>query len=137
MSGVLAPFPSPLEPTSASAHGWRTADAPTARELVALACAAPLRLLRERERLALGVRRELAARLGGTLLGRAWVVLAPLSTFALYWFLFTRLLGLKLPDLGPEFASAMGVWIFTGALVWSAFAEGLARSARSLEEGAG
>lgn len=137
MSGVPAPISSPLEPTSASAHGWRTAAAPKARELVTLASGAPLRLGRERERLALGVRRELAARLGGTLFGRAWVVLAPLATFALYWFLFTRLLGLRMPELPPAQASAMGVWIFTGALVWSAFAEGLSRAARALEENAG
>jgi len=133
MSGVPAPIPS----APPSARGWRTARVPGARELVALALAAPLRLVRERERLSPGVRRELSARLNGTLLGRAWVVLAPLATFGLYWFLFTRLLGVRLPDLPEALSSAMGVWIFTGALVWGALAEGLSRAARSLEEGAG
>jgi len=31
----------------------------------------------------------------------------------------------------------MGGWMFTGAVVWSAFAEGRSRASRSLEEGAG
>jgi len=137
MSGVPAPLSTALEPTTASARGWRTSAVPGARELAARALAAPLRLWNERERLALGVRRELSARLNGTLLGRAWVVAAPLATFALYWFLFTRLLGLRLPELTEALSSAMGVWIFTGALVWGAFAEGLSRASRSLEEGAG
>src|SRR5688500_4562236 len=136
MSGVPAPLSSALEPTAPSA-AWRTAAPPRAGELAALALGAPARLWRERERLAPGMRRELDARSSGTLLGRAWIVLAPLATFALYWFLFTRLLGLRLSGLPPAQANAMGVWIFTGALVWGAFAEGLSRSARALEEGAG
>jgi lipopolysaccharide transport system permease protein len=137
MSGGPAPISSALEPTAPSATGWRTAEPPGARELARLALSAPVRLGGERGRLALGVRRELGARLRGTLLGGAWVFLAPLASFALYWFLFARLLGVRLPDLPESLSSAMGVWIFTGALVWSAFAEGLARAARALEEGAG
>jgi lipopolysaccharide transport system permease protein len=83
-----------------------------------------------------GVRRDLRARLTGTLFGRTWPLLEPLAYFAVYWFLFTRLLGFRMPELPPEQAGAMGVWMFTGVLVWGAFADGLTRSVHAVEESA-
>ena len=137
-----APFPFPTaapsspEPAAAGAVAspWIVARAPSARDLAAGLAGLPGRLWRERERLAVGVRRELGARLTGTVLGRAWPLVAPLATFAIYWFVFTRLLGFRMPALPAGQESAMGLWMFTGVLVWSAFAEGLTRAARSLEE---
>jgi lipopolysaccharide transport system permease protein len=80
------------------------------------------------------VRRDLRARLTGTLFGRTWPLLEPLAYFAVYWFLFTRLLGFRMPDLPPGQTGAMGVWMFTGVLVWGAFADGLTRSVHAVEE---
>lgn len=73
------------------------------------------------------VKRDLQARFRGTLLGFAWVLALPLLQFAIYAFIFTQLLGVKLgSDAAP--AGAMGVYMFTGTLVWSAFADAVQRS---------
>jgi lipopolysaccharide transport system permease protein len=127
----------PSSPAETSGPGvWIEARPVRLAELLRGLLEMPARLWRQRELIAAGVRRDLSARLTGTVLGRAWPVVAPLVTFAIYWFLFTRLLGFRMSGLPAGQESAMALWIFTGVLVWSAFAEGLTRAASSLQEGA-
>ena len=58
-----------------------------------------LRPLRHRDLIAASVRREIDARLAGSALGWLWPFLQPLLLFAIYYFVFTRLLGLRMGDL--------------------------------------
>lgn len=145
----VAPLPQaarpPSPPRAPAADGerpppdlgpWIDGRRPGPRELVAALARLPLTLARHRDLVASGVRRDLRARLTGTLFGRTWPLLEPLAYFCVYWFLFTRLLGFRMPDLPPHQAGAMGVWMFTGVLVWGAFADGLTRSVHAVEESA-
>lgn len=99
---------------------------------------APLRLpgtlLACRELVRAGVRRELSSRFSGTLLGRLWSFAMPLVLFGVYYFLFTRIFGLRLAGLPESQRAALGVWMFVGTLVWSGFAEGLTRASTVLVE---
>jgi ABC-type polysaccharide/polyol phosphate export permease len=96
----------------------------------------PARLWRQRELVAAWVRRDLRSRLLGTFLGRAWPLLAPLLLFGAYWFVFTRLLGFRLPGLAPGQTAALGVWMFLGVVVWTAFAESLTRCTHAILDNA-
>lgn len=87
-----------------------------------------------RELLLTCVRRELQARFRGTVFGFAWVLLQPLIQFAIYAFIFTELLGLKLGVESGVPGATMGVYMFTGTLVWSAFADAVQRSTGSVLE---
>ena len=115
---------------------WIDGHRPRVGELIGALARLPLTLARHRDLVASGVRRDLRARLTGTLFGRTWPLLEPLAYFCVYWFLFTRLLGFRMPDLPPDQSGAMGVWMFTGVLVWGAFADGLTRSVHAVEESA-
>jgi len=79
------------------------------------------------------VRRDLAARFRGTLLGFAWVLAHPLLLFAVYAFLFTEVLGLRL-GAGAAPAGTLGIYMFTGILVWSALNDALTRSTTCILE---
>jgi len=87
-----------------------------------------------RDLVATAVRRDLQARYRGTLLGYAWILLQPLLQFAIYAFIFTELLGLRLGGAQGTPAGTMGVYMFTGTLVWSAFADTLTRSSTCILE---
>jgi lipopolysaccharide transport system permease protein len=117
------------------ADGWVGPEGPTPREVLDGWLALPGRLWGQRELVAIGVRRELATRFGGTLLGRLWPLLQPAALFGVYGFLFTRLLGVRMPDLPAGRESALGVYMFVGVLVWSGFAEGLSSAASSITDG--
>ncbi len=119
-------------PSTTSA--WVEAGEPGLADVLRSAAGIPRRVWRARELVAASVRRELAARLSGTLLGKLWPLVQPLLVFAIYWFVFTRLLGFRMPSLPPEQGAAMGVWMFTGVLVWTAFGEAVSRSAHAFVE---
>lgn len=123
-----------MDERSAGAGGWVEAGPVPPREILARLAGFPRLVARHRDLLWTWLRRDLAARLSGTALGRLWPFLQPLVLFAVYWFVFARLLGFRLPDLPEELSAALGVWMFVGVLVWSGFADGLARAATSLVE---
>lgn len=110
---------------------WVVAGRPGAAQLVRRLFAWPGLVWGRRDLVVTSVRRDLAARFRGTLLGFAWVIAHPLLVFAIYAFIFTQLLGLRLgagTGAGASPAGTLGVYMFTGTLVWSAFADALSRS---------
>jgi ABC-type polysaccharide/polyol phosphate export permease len=113
---------------SAPDDPWVVAGRPGAAELWARFCSWPGLLWSRRDLVVTSVRRDLAARFRGTLLGCAWVIAQPLLLFGIYAFIFTQLLGVRLGagDAAPP--GTLGVYMFTGTLVWSAVAEALSRS---------
>lgn len=111
---------------------WIVARRSTLFSACARAARGPAHLWERRDLLLTCVARELRARFRGSVLGFAWPLLQPLALFAVYGFVFTQLLGLRLP--GAE-SGAYGVYLLSGALVWSGFSEGLTRAATSVVEG--
>ena len=80
-----------------------------------------------RDLVATTLKRDLSARFQGTLLGWAWPVLQPLFLFGVYYFIFTRFLGQRMPDLPAGMEAGMGVYLFCALIAWGAFSEALAR----------
>lgn len=94
----------------------------------------PLVLLRYRELLGAFVRRELKARIEGSILGRVWPIAQPALLFAIYYFIFVKILRIPFSDQlaphGPE-ADRVGwrstFFLVIGILPWTALAESLGR----------
>lgn len=107
---------------------WVRSDAPGATELLGRLLGWPGLVARRWDLVTVSVRRDLQARFRGTLLGFAWVLAHPLLLFAVYAFLFTELLGVRLAAGDGVPAGSMGVYMFTGTLCWSAFADAVQRS---------
>jgi ABC-type polysaccharide/polyol phosphate export permease len=137
----MSPTPSagPVEPDPASGAGeildtgshvvggWVTASPPKAIEVVQRVLGFPKLLVTHRDLVTTSVNRELRARFTGTVLGLLWPLVHPLFMFAVYYFIFTKLLQFKMPDLPKEHESAMGVFMFVGILIWAAFADAISR----------
>lgn len=104
---------------------WVTSAAPSWKEILTRIVTFPLLAHRHRDLIRTSVGRELRTRFQGTVLGFAWPLVHPLFIFAVYYFLFTKLLSFKLPDLQPGQEAAMGVYMFLGVVVWGAFGESL------------
>jgi len=92
----------------------------------------PRELCAGRELLGAALRRELAARLSGTLLGPLWPFLAPLALALGYGLLFTRVFGLD--PVRASSAAESAAYVVSGVLVWSGCSEALARAAQSVLE---
>ncbi len=107
---------------------WVSAEVPSLLASVRRLAAWPGLIRRRWDLVAVSVRRDLQARFRGTLLGFAWVLAHPLLLFAVYAFIFTHLLGVRLAVGEGAPPGAMGVYMFTGTLCWSAFADAVQRS---------
>ena len=85
---------------------------------------------RHRELLASFVVRDLKARYEGSLLGRLWPLLNPLILFAVYYFVFALILGMRLEQRGVAVGDTglMGLYIISGLLPWLAFSDGVIRA---------
>src|SRR5262249_4170271 len=88
----------------------------------------PAVLRRYRELLSAFVRRELRARVEGSVLGRVWPVLQPALLFAIYYFIFVKILRIGFTDqLAPHGDAGKGwrstFYLITGILPWTALAE--------------
>jgi len=81
---------------------------------------------RSRGFIASSVRRELAARYGGSLLGSAWAVINPLAMVAVYLVIFSRVMHARLP--GESGTLSYGIYLCAGILSWGLFAEIVQRS---------
>ncbi|MFT7670222.1 MAG: lipopolysaccharide transport system permease protein [Planctomycetota bacterium] len=129
---IESPFrgsPDPLATdSSVRSEGWVEAGRAPLSELIARFLRWPQFLWAHRDLLWNAVRHDLQARYRGTLLGFAWVLALPLLQFGIYAFIFTQLLGLKLGPSAAAYPGAMGVYMFTGTLIWSSFADSVQRS---------
>jgi len=101
----------------------------------------PLVMVRYRELLSAFVRRELRARVEGSLLGRIWPVVHPAVIFGIYHLVFARLLKIEFQDvLAPHGPEGVGwrstFYLITGILPWTVLAESLARGSGVVLENA-
>ncbi|MDP6368794.1 MAG: ABC transporter permease [Planctomycetota bacterium] len=76
--------------------------------------------------------RDLRQRFQGSALGVLWPLVHPLFLFGIYYFVFAELLGLRMPGALPGAGAALGLWMFTGTLVWTSFADSVQRSTSCL-----
>lgn len=114
------------------AGAWISSSPPGFRHVLGRIAGFPRLLSRHRDLVTTAVKRELQARFTGTLLGWVWPLVYPAFMFAVYYFVFTKLLQLKMPDLPPGLEPAMGVFMFTGILIWTGVSEGFVRGTSSI-----
>ena len=129
---MCPPDPEPQQAASPTVigeveDGWVTSRPPRVVEAFLRVFRFPWVLVRHRDLITSSVKRELAMRFQGTLLGFLWPLVHPLFIFAVYYFIFTKLLSFKMPDLPAGQEAAMGIYMFVGVVVWSAFGESLGR----------
>ena len=123
-----------MSPKPQADAGWISARPPRAVEVVERLTTFPALLARHRDLVSTSVRRGLEARFHGTLLGWLWPLVQPLFLFAVYYFIFTKLLQQRIPDLPPGQESALGVYMFVGLLAWSGVAEAVLRGTTVIVE---
>ena len=92
----------------------------------------PLVIAQHQELLMAFVRRELKARIEGSVLGQVWPIVQPMMLFAIYYLVFARILKIGFSDdLAPHGAEQAGwrstFYLITGILPWTALAESLGR----------
>lgn len=71
------------------------------------------------------IRRDLAGRYRGSLLGKLWVVIQPLAMILIYTLVFSRVMHSRLPGVGGDFAYS--IFLCAGLLPWGFFSDTLAR----------
>jgi lipopolysaccharide transport system permease protein len=122
--------PGPVDPTTP----WRDGSAPGWGYVLGRLVNSPRVIARHWDMVWTSVRRELEVRLTGTLLGWAWPLVSPVFMFAIYYFIFAELLKFKMPNLPEHLKAAMGVYMFTGIVVWSGLAEAVGRGTSTIVE---
>lgn len=120
----------PVVPGTPGEHAWVTARPTRPGEILRRLVSFPVLVARHRDLVSTSLRRELAARFHGTLLSWAWPFVQPLLLFAVYYFIFTELLGVKIPNLPDEYKAAMGVYMFVGMVPWSVLGETMSAGTR-------
>jgi len=111
---------------------WIGGEPPALSQVLRRIAGFPRLLVRHADFVSTTVKRELQARFTGTVLGWLWPLVYPVFMFAVYYFVFVKLLQQKLPDMPPGLEPAMGVFMFTGIVVWSGFAEGVLRGTNAI-----
>jgi lipopolysaccharide transport system permease protein len=119
---------------SGQPDGWVNARPRRPREVLLRLLRFPLLVHEYRDLVRTSLRRDLAARFQGTVLGWAWPLVQPLFLFAIYYFIFTELLLQRMPELPAEQQAGLGVYMFCGMLAWSALAESLGRGTNVIVE---
>jgi lipopolysaccharide transport system permease protein len=74
------------------------------------------------------VRRELAARYRGSVLGLVWALLTPAVMIAIYTFIFAGVFGARFGQRGTAWDYAL--YLYCGLLPWTAFSESVQQSAQ-------
>ncbi|HUR29050.1 MAG TPA: ABC transporter permease [Planctomycetota bacterium] len=120
--------------SDASDVPWTLADAPLLPRALKRTISLPVNLVRHRALWIAGARRELAARLSGTVLGKAWPLVQPLALFLVYYTLFARIFGMRFSGSRDDSGAQTAAYIFLGVVVWSAFAESLSRATSSFTD---
>jgi lipopolysaccharide transport system permease protein len=125
----MSPEPDPsLAPALAPPEAeWVTPRPARGLELLGRLVRLPRLVSDHRDLVLTTLKRDLAARFQGTVLGWAWPVLQPLLLFGIYYFIFTQFLNQRMPDLPAGQEAAMGVYMFCAMIAWSAFSESIAR----------
>ena len=95
----------------------------------------PGNLWRSRDLVGTCLGRDLSGRFRGTMLGWLWPLVQPGLLLVVYGFVFAELLGVRMPGAAAQLQASYGLYLFSGALVWSAFAESLTRATTSLVDG--
>ena len=80
------------------------------------------------------VRRDLASRFAGSVLGVAWAFIQPLSLVILYWFIFTFII--IVPRTGGPGGDRYIYFLIAGLVPWIGLNEGLTRSVTSIVDNA-
>lgn len=129
--GVPGAGPAPAGPdsggTGGDEAGWVTSRPPRGIEVLRRVVGFPALALHHRDLISTSVKRELRARFTGTALGWLWPLVHPLFIFIVYYFIFTKFLGMKFEGLPEEQKPAFGVFMFLGVVVFNATAESLVR----------
>jgi lipopolysaccharide transport system permease protein len=115
------------DPQHARVDGWVTARPTAWREVLVRVLRLPWLVAEHWDLVRTTLKRDITARFQGTLFGWAWPVLQPLALFAIYFFIFTRLIPQRLGELPEGMEAGMGVYMFTAMIAWSALSESLAR----------
>ena len=92
-------------------------------------------LWRVRSLLAMMVRRDLAARHAGSVLGVFWLYAQPLLTIAAFYLVFDVVFQMRLGEQAP--IRAAGAYLIVGMVPWLAFCETTSRGMASLVEAGG
>lgn len=101
----------------------------------------PAVLVGHRELLMAFVKRELRARIEGSVLGRLWPIIQPMVLFAIYYLVFAKILKVGFSDdLAPHDPEMVGwrstFYLVTGILPWTVLAEGASRGSGVVLENA-
>lgn len=91
-----------------------------------------IELFKQRHLLGLMVKRDSLGRYKGSVLGLLWPMINPIGHLFLYTFLFSIVLKVRFGDNGST--SNFALYLMTGLLPWSAFAEALSRSSTVILE---
>lgn len=121
----MTPDPVP-NPTTAEGE-WISARPSRGLDVLARLVTLPRLLRQYRDLVTTTLKRDLAARFQGTLLGWAWPFLQPMFLFGVYYFIFTKIIPQRMPDLPDDQQAGVGVYMFVGMIAWSALGESLAR----------
>src|SRR5215211_1572224 len=76
------------------------------------------------------VRRELAARYRGSVLGLAWAMVTPVVMIAIFTFIFAGIFGARFGADGSAWDFAL--YLFCGLLPWTAFQEAVSASTQTV-----
>lgn len=122
--------------TALDDDGWVTARPPGAGQVLQRFLGFPRVLLSHTDLVRTSTRRMIEAQFKGSVLGWLWPLFTPVALFFVYYFIFTKLLGFKLGVMGldAEAATAMGIYMFTGIVVWTGFAEAIGRCTGTIVE---
>jgi ABC-type polysaccharide/polyol phosphate export permease len=127
MSLPTSSAPGAPPPGAAPEPAWIGVSPPRLVDIARRVAAFPRLIAEHKDLVITSVQRELRGQFTGTLLGWAWPLVQPLFLFAVYYLIFTQVLGMKMHGLTPELEAAMGVYMFVGVAVWAAFGDSLAR----------
>jgi len=73
------------------------------------------------------IRQEVKGRFAGSVLGLFWSVLSPLSNILIYFFVFSVIFRIKMPQVETG-TTSFTIYLLSGFLPWMAFAEGLGKA---------
>ncbi len=133
-AGLPEPGDRSATPGAVPAGDWVTSRAPKLLEVFQRIFTLPVRMLVHRDLITTSVKRDLEARFSGTMLGWAWPLVHPMFLFVVYYFIFTKLLNFKIPNLPAGQESALGIFMFCGIMSYATISEGVIRGANTFIE---
>ena len=87
-------------------------------------------LVRQRPVITTFVQREIRTRYGTSALGFAWPLIRPLSLLALYTFVFSTVMKVRVSEGGST--TDFAFFLFCGLVPWLAFADGITRATTAI-----